>query len=215
MWITPNLQNYWKNLWKNYVYFYFFKLLFCFWKTLDFPHKEHSIEEDFCRGEHYSCFGILVNREICELSDGPICCLDELYSNNFTHLSRELFIGLQAHQDPALCNGSWLSLNYGTLKQNQAARGLTKLIGVLSSFALYFLLFLTTQGGKHHFSIANAFRVAIQSWKGRNFLSGKFCPSQEITCSLASLELSQIFVEMLKMGMRRHYAFCVVSANWF
>lgn len=173
------------------------------------------MEEDSWRGEHYSCFGSLVNREICELSDGPICCLDELYSNNFTHLSRELFIGLQAHQDPARCNGSWLSLSYGNLKQNQAARGLTKLIGVLSSFALCFLLFLTTQGGKHRFSIANAFRVVIKSWKGRDFLSGEFCPSQELAHSLAPLEPSQIFVEMLKTGMRWYHAFCIVSANWF
>lgn len=92
------------------------------------------------------------------------------------HLSRELFIRLQAHQDPALCKRSQLGLNCGILKHKPGCQGLPKLIGVLPSCALCFHLLLATPCGRSGFWEANAFEDMIKSEKGRSFLNGKFLP---------------------------------------
>ena len=127
------------------------------------------------------------------------------------HLPRELLIRLQAHQDPALCNRSWLGLNCGLLKQKPGCLCSHK---VDWSSALLCPLLPSTfdnfrwQGS---FWAANAFEVVIKSGKEIS-RAASFLPPRNWHAHLP-LAPSQIFIEMLKMGLRPHHAFSVVSAN--
>lgn len=102
------------------------------------------------------------------------------------HLSRELFIRLQAHQDPALCNRSWLSLNCGNLEQKPGCQGSHKTDW--GPVLLCPLLPPTFDNSRWQGTFLGCwcFWVVIESGKGRHFSRGKLSVFQETACSLTS-----------------------------
>lgn len=64
--------------------------------------------------------------DICELSDEPICCLDNYFQIISPPHSREQFTRLLAHQDPLLCDRSWLASSHDILKQHPGYQGSCK-----------------------------------------------------------------------------------------